>query len=77
MINKKIILVVSEIILIIIVLSAGQVISHRTTNFERDCKVSYDVNASCPCVQTKYQSIPRQQNPLENLNYSNFNLPNN
>jgi hypothetical protein len=54
--DKKQRLILMEIALIVILLIFSVVLEYRDTIFKRDCKVFYDINASCPCMQTKFSS---------------------
>jgi hypothetical protein len=47
-------LIILEIALIILLLFSSSIIEYRIIVFERDCKINYDLNDSCPCKQTKF-----------------------
>ncbi len=71
--DSKAILIAMEVILIIILLISSSVINFRTTEFKRDCKIQYDINASCPC-KSKIKLVSQPFN-LQN-NIPNFTLNN-
>jgi hypothetical protein len=60
--DKKNRLIIMEIVLILILLITCSIIQSRTINFKRDCKVTYDLNSSCPCNSHKLYNYPF--NPL-------------
>lgn len=62
-------LVLMEIILIIILITFCFILEYRINNFTRDCKVTFDINGTCPCLKTRFDS--------NSLNLTVFNNSNN
>jgi hypothetical protein len=58
-------LILLEITLIILLLISSSIIEYRINIFKRDCKITYNLNNSCPCKSP----ILYNQNPfINNLN---------
>jgi hypothetical protein len=73
--NKKNLLIASEIVLIVLLLVTYQILDYRIKNFSRDCREEFDVNAPCPCQQTKYnQTLINENQFLPDYNFSGLDL---
>lgn len=48
-------LVLLEVTLLVLILIACLIIQWRTNVFERDCKIQFDLNDSCPCKKPDFQ----------------------
>jgi len=67
--DRKKQLILMEIVLIIILLVFCIIIEFRSFDFKRDCKETFDINGSCPCIKNKidYPFMP---------NFTNINISN-
>lgn len=67
--DKKTLLISLEILLIILLFISRAAIEQRTNNFERDCRITYNVSQMCPCVPSPNGLNLRALN-LSQLNYT-------
>jgi hypothetical protein len=64
--NKKLLLIYLEIILILILFFSYGMMDYRIKIFSRDCRITYDVNGTCPCKEPK---IP-EKTPFYSVNFT-------
>lgn len=70
--DKKRRLIYLEIALIIVLLLFCIVLNGKSAELKRDCKVQYDINGSCPCINPNPKGeIPNFGNITKYLNISN------
>lgn len=65
--NKKTRIILMEIALILILLLFSLIIEIRTIVFKRDCYKKFDINSSCPCIQTKKSEFKGLNISIDNL----------
>jgi hypothetical protein len=53
--DKKLLLIYFEIILILILIFSYAMMDYRIKVFSTDCRIAYDVNGTCPCKEPKMQ----------------------
>ena len=70
--DKSIKLIYLEVALIVILIIVNVALNNRMTDFNRDCKVTYNLSGECPCVNHLFNVSIYSNLTTKNLNFTNF-----